>query len=277
MRRVAAVPAWSAMPVRWTRALLAAGALGALTACSGGGANDSASPSSTSASTTTAAPTTSAPATTSPVTAPAAGTLPQPVTSAAAPAAGPAQPGTTLVTLTGGDPAQFCPNLELSFPASFVISVGGADSPTGAAIAEVAMAPVLADALDALARSAPRELAGPFIVWDDRNRQAMAAFDKLGVPPDKVAAYVNELRSELTKMQSGQSDGSVLEDLPALAAKYGIDRTKLIAEGTQFGKSYGDFDDFFDQFSTDITLSPDVQDKLAQQFPCTADLANPDG
>jgi hypothetical protein len=248
-----------------------------LGAACGGGSHETATPTTNPTPRTEAPATTQAAVTTVPFTAPAAGTLPQPVgpnPPVGTPSAG---PGTTITTLTGGDASVFCPNLELSFPGSFVISLGGADDPAGTAVAEVAMAPVLAEALDALARSAPRELVGPFVLWDDRNRQALAAFEQIGAPPDKVTKYVADLRAELGRLQDGSSSGEIFDDLPATAARYGIDRTKLVAQGRSFGGSYGSFDDFFDQLSLDITLSPDVEASLEQRFTCAADLANPDG
>jgi hypothetical protein len=248
-------------------------------ACGGGKAGDTATTTPTTGPTprTDASATTEATVTTVPLTAPAAGTLPQPVGPNPPVGSVSAGPGTTITTLTGGDASVFCPNLELSFPGSFVISLGGDDDPAGAAIAEVAMAPVLAGPLDAIARSAPRELVGPFVLWDDRNRQALAAFQQIGAPADKVTKYVADLQAELGRLQDGSSSGAIFDDLPATAARYGIDRSKLVALGRSFGSSYGSFDDFFDQLSLDITLAPDVEASLEQRFPCAADLANPDG
>lgn len=216
-----------------------------------------------------------APSGTSELTAPAAGTMPQPIGTSVQTV--PGQPGTTIISLTGGDPAVFCPALELSFPGSFVISLGGTDDPSGTALAEVAMAPVLAESLAALARTAPRELVGPFVLWDDRNRQALAAFEAVGAPADRVTTYVADLKAELARLQDGSSDGALFDDLAATATRYGIDRSKLVAQGSEFGRAYGSFDDFFDQLSLDITLAPAVQADLEQRFPCAADLANPDG
>jgi|GEM_PF-4957435 hypothetical protein len=224
-----------------------------------------------------ASPITTVAVTTTPaLTAPPSPTLPLPLEGTVAVTV-PSQPGVTVTALTGGDPERFCANLELSFPASFVISLGGTDDPAGAGVAEVAMAPVLLDTLEALAASAPRELVSPFVLWDDRNRQALAAFGRVGAPADATLRFAADLRAELQRMQDGTSEGAVFDDLPAAAARYGIDAAALRREGRAFFESYGTFDEFFESFSIDLTLAPRVQQELEQRFPCTRDLATTEG
>ena len=123
--------------------------------------------------------------------------------------------------------------------------------------------------------SAPNELIGPYVAWQDRNAAALAAFEALGLPADRRDAYVAAMQDELRKLQSGESEGVVFDDLPDTASSYGVDRERLAAIGSEFAAQHGTFDTFFDGFSRDVTFTPEVQAKIEAAYPCAADLANP--
>jgi hypothetical protein len=146
---------------------------------------------------------------------------------------------TTITTLTGGNPAEFCrvvPSAKLSITGWAVAVLQG--DPAAAGLSDLAYAPLLVRDLRSYIKVAPQELAAQAQPILDRARDAEATLRALGLKD----RYIKRLASSASDLLLGpdKPDGTTVRDKLVKQLEKKIDPARLQQAAADFGDAHGD-------------------------------------
>jgi hypothetical protein len=139
----------------------------------------------------------------------------------------PVPPGSEITSLTGGDPAVFCPAVVPSLRTilAWAETILG-EGPSDAGLADFAYAPVLSRVMDAWVASAPDELAAKAEPLHARAKAAAAALTNLGVKPAELQQLADQAAALLASPDSPDGVTVALDVLPKLEELVPEDRLR---------------------------------------------------
>jgi len=145
-------------------------------------------------------------------------------------AAPPVPPGSEITTITGGDPAVFCPAVPTALHTILAWAEAAlGEGPSDAGLADFAYGPVLSRVMDAYVASAPLEVAAKAEPLHARATAAAAALANLGVKPAEIQQLADQAAALLASPDS--PDGVTIEEtvLPKLEQSVPADRLRAAA------------------------------------------------
>jgi hypothetical protein len=167
---------------------------------------------------------------------------PEPNAAPAQPDVGPVTPlpePTTITTLTGGNPAEFCrvlPSVRLSVTGWAVAVLQG--DPAAAGLSDLAYAPLLVRDLRSYIKVAPQELAAQAQPILDRASDAEASLRALGLKDRDIKRLASSASDLL--LGPDKPDGTTVRDKLVKQLEKKIDPAHLQQAATDFGNAHGD-------------------------------------
>jgi hypothetical protein len=177
------------------------------------------------------------PTTTAPTTAPPTTTAPTPVDTLPV--------ASEITTLTGGNPAQFCPALAAAAPviSAWAYATVGA-LPAEEGLADLVYGPALRRAMEAYVSSAPVELATRAQPLLDRATTATATLQTLGLDDAAVAALADQITQAVSVPDA--PDGISLQTTTVAGLADRVGASRLDAAAAAFVTSQADATNTFD-------------------------------
>jgi hypothetical protein len=146
---------------------------------------------------------------------------------------------TTITTLTGGNPAEFCrvlPSVKLSVTGWAVAVLQG--DPAAAGLSDLAYAPLLVRDLRSYVKVAPQELAAQAQPILDRESDAEATLRALGLKDREIKRLASSASDLL--LGPDKPDGTTVRDKLVKQLEKKIDPAHLQQAATDFGNAHGD-------------------------------------